>query len=146
MTHRLFQNTILLLITAFMLNSCTKDDDGGNNNGPTIEQESIIGLWYLDYYIENNVLIEEAECNRQLEYQFLANNTYTLTSFAGEDLTNCLPAIIQNGSWEYLGDTTFSLQVNGADNSNEIELNFQDNFTKFIIVRSANLTEVYSRP
>lgn len=145
MTNKIFQNTILLFITVFMLNSCTKDDDGGSSNGPTIAPENIVGLWYLDYYIENNMLTEEVACNRQLEYRFLANNTYTLTSFAGDDIDNCQPAIILNGTWEFIEGTTFSLRVNGDENANEIEVTYQDNFTKFIIVRSSNLTEVYSR-
>lgn len=145
MTHKIFHNFIFILITVITLNSCTQDDDGAVNNSTPIEQESIVGLWSLDYYIENNILTEEVECSRQLEYKFLANSTYTLTSFAGDDLNNCQPAVIINGTWDFLGDTTFSLLVNGDVNAEEIELTYQDNFTKFTIVRSMNLTEVYSR-
>lgn len=145
MTNKILNNFIFGLITVITFNSCTQNDDGAINNTTPNEQKSIVGLWFLDYYIENNILIEEVECNRQLAYKFLSNNTYTLTSFAGDDLDNCQPAVIINGTWEFVDDTTFSLLVNGAVNAEEIEITFQDNFTKYTILRSANLTEVYSR-
>ncbi|NBC58393.1 MAG: hypothetical protein GVY05_08950 [Bacteroidetes bacterium] len=133
-------NYLTILFVALSLLSCTQDDDT-----PPIEQTSIVGTWFLDFYIENSILTEEIECSRQLEFTFLANNTYTLTSFAGDNLNNCQTSIIINGTWEFIDNTTLSLLVNGDEDAEEIELTFQDNFSKFTIVRSANLTEVYSR-
>ena len=133
-------NTFTMLFIAITFMACTQDDDT-----PPVEQTSIVGTWFLDFYVENNILTVEIECNRQIEFKFLGNNTYTLTTFAGDDLNNCQPAVTFNGTWEFLGDSTFSLLVNGDENADEIVLTFQDNFTKFTIVRSANLTEVYSR-
>ena len=68
-----------------------------------------------------------------------------MTTFAGDDINNCLTALIINGTWQYLGDNEFSLLVNGDTTAEEITITYQDNFTSFMIVRSAMLTEVYER-
>ena len=125
--------------------SCTKNDDSSTPPAIPLEQTSLVGTWNLDYYLENGSLVEEPLCNRQLKYKFLANNTYTLTTFAGEEINSCVEAIIINGTWEYLGDNQFSLLINGDTTADEVTITYQDNFTSFTIVRSSTLTEVYER-
>ncbi len=131
------------IVLSMVLLNCTNDDDSSPQ--PSIVQTSIVGTWDLDYYLENGTLVEEIQCNRQLKYKFLSNGAYTLTTFAGDDINNCLTALIINGTWEYLGDNEFSLLVNGDTTAEEITITYQDNFTSFMIVRSAMLTEVYER-
>lgn len=139
MMKKIIINNLIVMI-AFVTVSCTQDDDGGNRI-----TGDIIGTWDLDYYVENGELIEDIKCNEQLEYRFLNNGTFTLTSFAGDDFNNCREAITLNGTWEFVGDATFELLVNGEESTEEIRLTFHNNFTKFSIIRSAQLTEVYSR-
>lgn len=134
---------IITIVLSMVLFNCTNDDDSSPQ--PNVEQTSIVGTWNLDYYLENGILVEEIQCNRQLKYKFLSNNTYTLTTFAGDNINNCLTALIINGTWEYLGGNEFSLLVNGDTTAEEITITYQDNFTSFMIVRSAMLTEVYER-
>lgn len=134
---------IRTIVLSMVLLNCTTDDDSSPQ--PNVEQTSIVGTWNLDYYLENGILVEEIQCNRQLKYKFLSNNTYTLTTFAGDNINNCLTALIINGTWEYLGGNEFSLLVNGDTTAEEITITYQDNFTSFMIVRSAMLTEVYER-
>ena len=134
---------LIPIVLSMVLFNCTNDDDSSPQ--PNVEQTSIVGTWNLDYYLENGTLVEEIQCNRQLKYKFLSNNTYTLTTFAGDNINNCLTALIINGTWEYLGGNEFSLLVNGDTTAEEITITYQDNFTSFMIVRSAMLTEVYER-
>ena len=134
---------LIPIVLSMVLLNCTTDDDSSPQ--PNVEQTSIVGTWNLDYYLENGILVEEIQCNRQLKYKFLSNNTYTLTTFAGDNINNCLTALIINGTWEYLGGNEFSLLVNGDTTAEEITITYQDNFTSFMIVRSAMLTEVYER-
>ncbi len=131
------------IILSMVLLNCTNDDDPSPQ--PNIVQTSIVGTWNLDYYLENGILVEEIQCNRQLKYKFLSNETYTLTTFAGDNINNCLTALIMNGTWQYLGENEFSLLVNGDSTAEEITITYQDNFSNFKIVRSATLTEVYER-
>lgn len=133
----------ITIVLSMVMFNCTNDDDSSSQ--PDIEQTSIVGTWNLDYYLENGILVEEIQCNRQLKYKFLSNNTYTLTTFAGDNINNCLTALIINGTWEYLGDNEFTLLVNGDTTAEEITITYQDNFTSFMIVKSAMLTEVYER-
>ncbi|MGS2737876.1 hypothetical protein [Sinomicrobium pectinilyticum] len=139
MVKKIIINNMIIMI-AFVIVSCTEDDDGGNRITGVI-----IGFWDLDYYVENSDLIEDIKCNGQLEYRFFNNGTYTLTSFAGDDLNNCQKAAVLNGTWEFVGRATFELLVNRSESTEEIRLVFHNNFTKFSIVQSAGLTEVHSR-
>ena len=141
----LLRIAIIAIFTALLAFACTKNDDSSGPNNPPMEETSIVGIWIMDYYLENGSITEDIQCNRQLKYKFSANNTYTFTSYAGEDLNNCVEAIIVNGTWDYLGENQFTLLINGDTTAEEVTITYQDNFTSFTIVRSSNLTEVYER-
>lgn len=121
--------------------NCSRDDD---NSGPQ-GTNNLFGTWNLDYYVNNGQLVEEIVCNEQITYIFSSNGTYSKTTFAGEGATNCEVALIVKGKWENLGDNQFQLTPNGSNANEQLNITFQDNFTKFTITRSNTFFEVFSK-
>ncbi|CAM4248799.1 hypothetical protein [Gillisia hiemivivida] len=132
---------ILLAFPVLFFTSCSGDDD----SAPPIETTSLFGTWDLDYYIQNNDVIENISCNDQITYNFTNTKTYTKTTFAGEGSTRCVVAVIVNGTWENLGDNQFRLTPNGSSSNQNLTITFLDSFRKFSIKYNTNFTEVYAK-
>ena len=136
---------ILLSVTIFLLIlGCSKDDDGPTG-GTTKPSTDLIGIWELDYYIENGALTEEIICDELVEFVFLTNGNYTETTFSGEETSNCVKAVQINGTWADLGSNNYELTPNGGIAGPTLSITFHDNFTKFIFEVNTNRTEVYTK-
>lgn len=131
----------LLALPVLFFTSCSSDDD----STPPIETTSLYGTWNLDYYIQNNDIIENITCNDQITYTFTNTKTYTKTTFAGDTSVNCAVAVIVNGTWENLGENQFRLTPNGSSNNQTLTITFLDNFRKFSVKYNTNFTEVYAK-
>ncbi|MGB5436969.1 MAG: hypothetical protein WBM98_13835 [Maribacter sp.] len=134
--------TISLLALIILMPNCSRDDDGPSTPSGT---NNLYGTWNLDYYINNSQLVEEIVCNEQVTYVFSSNGSYSKTTFAGEGSTNCDVAVILKGKWENLGDNIFQLTPNGSTGNENLDITFQDNFTKFTITYGNGLVEVFSK-
>ena len=136
---KIFLLSASILVLVF---GCSKDDDGptGTITPPSTD---LIGTWNLDYYIENGTLTEEIICDELVEYVFSSNGSYTQTTFAGSETTDCVTAVQINGTWEDLGDNDYQLTPNGGSTGSALSITFQDSFTKFVYTVSATRTEVF---
>ncbi len=138
------KKTLLILLISLpilLFTSCSGDDD----STPPVETTSLFGTWDIDYYIQNNDVVEDISCNDQITYTFTNTKTYTKTTFAGEGSANCVVAVIVNGTWENLGDNQFRLTPNGGSSNQNLTINFLDSFRKFSIKYNTNYTEVYAK-
>ena len=138
----------IILLTAsilFLTFGCSKDDDGPTGSSTPAPSIDLIGTWNLDYYIDNGALTEEIMCSEQVQYVFSNNLTYTQTTFAGTGTSNCLTAVVINGIWSNTGGNDYQLTQNGGSNPQTLNISFQDNFTKFILVVSPTRTEVFAK-
>lgn len=133
----------LLLILAVSLTSCSREDDAPSE--PTQSTTGLIGTWDLDFYVEGGTLVEEIVCSEQVTYVFSKDSRYTKTTYAGEGATSCKLAVIVNGTWANLSDNQYALTPNGSETEENLNITFQDSFTKFTIVYSGTYTEVYSK-
>ena len=131
---------LTLLATSLLLINCSKDDEN-----VTPLATNLFGTWNLDYYVTNGQLVEDIICKEQVTYSFSSNETYTKTTFAGDGSSNCVVAVIINGTWENLSDNEYQLVPNGSNVNEFLNITFQDNFTKFSIVYNSSYTEVYSK-
>jgi hypothetical protein len=129
-----------LLAVGLILTNCSQNDDD-----ISVSTTGLFGTWDLDFYIENGQLVEEIPCDEKVTYVFLKNSNYTKTTYAGEGSTNCVVAIILNGTWENTGDNEYELTPNGSDVNENLTIVFQDEFTKFTLLQSDNYTEVYTK-
>ena len=136
----LLTGIIGLLVLSF---SCSKDDDAPVVT-PTLSTD-LIGTWVLDYYIDGGNLTEEIICSEQIKYVFSKDGKYTKTTFAGDGTTDCSLAVVINGTWKDLGSNSYELTPNGGTAGPALNINFKDNFKKFISVVSATRTEVFSK-
>ena len=135
---KIFSILIVLGIGIALIN-CSKDEDD-----PIIPNSSkFYGTWILDYYVSDGQLVEDIMCNEQIRYSFSANETYTKTTFSGDGSSNCVVAVIVNGTWENLGENKYRLIPNGSTTDEVLDIVYKDNFTKFIINYSIDYTEVY---
>lgn len=132
---------LLLILPALFFSSCSGSDD----SGPPIETTSLYGTWDMDYFIQNGDVIENIDCNNQITYKFTNTKSYTKTTYAGEGTTNCVVAVIVNGSWENLGENRFKLSPNGSSADQNITIKFLDDYSKFSIKYSDNYTEVFAK-
>ncbi len=132
---------VSILAISITVVNCSKDDD----KTPVIDTSSLYGVWNLDYFIENGQLVEDISCNKKVTYVFLSDGKYSKTTYAGEGSTNCATAVVIYGVWEGLGDNLYQLSPNGSSVSENLNISFQDNFTKFTIVYSSSYTEVYTK-
>lgn len=133
---------ILALIVGLSLSfeSCSKDD-----SEPKPDASVIFGRWNLDYYVKDGALVEDIVCNEQKTYSFVSNKTYTKTSYAGDGTTNCVVAVIINGTFEIIDTNEYRLIPNGNDTDEILYITFLDNNTKFKIEYDNSYTEVYSK-
>ncbi len=129
----------LLSVSLFLTNCSQNDDD------IPVGTTGLFGTWELDFYIQNGQLVEEIPCDEKVTYVFLKNSNYTKTTYAGDGSTKCVVAVILNGTWKNTGDNEYELTPNGSDVNETLTIVFQDQFTKFTLLRSANYTEVYTK-
>lgn len=134
--------TLCLLATVVVFTNCSRDDDAPSE---PVGTNKLLGTWELDYYVNNGQLVEEIVCSEQVTYVFSSNGSYSKTTFAGEGSTNCEVAVILKGTWENLGDNLFQLTPNGSSTNQQLNLTFQDSYTKFTITYSGTFSEVYSK-
>lgn len=134
--------TISLLAGLLLVTNCSRDDDGDSKPTGT---NNLFGTWNLDYYINSGQLVEEIVCGEQVTYVFSSNGSYSKTTFAGEGIANCQVAVIVKGTWENLGDKQFQLTPNGSTTNEQLNISFQDNFTKFTITYNSAYLEVFSK-
>lgn len=132
---------ILLVFPVLFFTSCSGDDD----SAPPIETTNLYGTWELDYFVRNGSVTEDIACNNLVTYVFTNARTYTKTTFAGEGFSNCVVAVIVNGTWENLGENQFKLTPNGSSAAQTLNIIFQDLNKKFSIVFNSSYTEVYTK-
>lgn len=137
---------IMLLASIIFITflGCSKDDDGVKTTTPPVSTD-LIGTWSLDYFIQDNALTEEINCDEQVKYVFASNKTYTKTTFSGMGTSGCVVAVIINGTWIDQGTNNYELTPNGGSAGPTLNITFQDNFTKFIFEVSATRTEVFAK-
>lgn len=102
-----------LTFASFSFISCSGDDDGDRD----VVDNDLYGTWTIDYILVNGVITEDANlvCSQLLKYRFRNNDTYELTTFAGDDNTDCDESATAYGQWEYLEDDQFLIYPNGVD-------------------------------
>lgn len=133
-------NLLLSIICITLLTfSCSKDDD----RVPVAS--NIIGTWNLDYYIDSGTLHEEIICDELVQYIFLSNGNYSETTFAGDTTSDCVTAVVINGTWENTSGTNYDLTPNAGNSGSTLSITFQDDFRKFTSNVSATRTEVFAK-
>jgi hypothetical protein len=131
---------LFVMICGLTLVSCSGDDSPA---APPIETTKIVGTWELDYYVENGILEEDVACDDKITYSFTNTKTYTKTTFAEDDNSTCVTAVVVNGKWEYMDGNQFKLTPNGSSSNESLNVSFLDNYTKFQVKISSTYTEIY---
>ncbi|MGM0634823.1 MAG: lipocalin family protein [Bacteroidota bacterium] len=134
-------NLILILAAVFTFSSCSSDDDGG----VTQESTSLFGTWELDFMVINGETILDIPCEDQVRYSFTSNFTYTQTNFTGEDLDNCEVASTVNGEWENIENDELILSPIGANQPENLDIEFTQNAQRFRVFYSNGDEEVFEK-
>ena len=98
-----------LAFTALGFVSCSSDDDN-----PDVLNDRLYGTWESDYKVVNGQHSTFTTCSEKVEYHFNNNGTFTLQTFTGEDIDNCLEDTQTSGSWQYLGGDNYLIHVNSV--------------------------------
>ncbi|WP_127845540.1 lipocalin family protein [Psychroflexus aestuariivivens] len=136
--------TSLVLLVAIFTISCSSDDDGGPS-GPTVSND-LYGTWSLNYYQEDGTLVNQIECEEDIEYRFVSDQTYSKTTFSENENSNCETALIINGDWEIIDEENILLMPSSSTQPEEnINFNLINEGEELEIFRSGNRLEVYNK-
>lgn len=98
-----------LTFTALGFVSCSGDDDSSD-----VVNDRIYGTWESDYKVVGGQHTAFTTCGEKVEYNFSNNGTYSLQTFTGEDVDNCLEDTQSSGRWEYLGNDNYLIHLNSV--------------------------------
>lgn len=101
---------VMLAFVSFNFISCSGDDDGGD-----VVSNHIYGTWVSQYAVINGTHVDPTSCADVLEYKFRNNGTFTLQTFTGDDLDDCLDDVLSAGQWEYLGESNYLIYLNNVE-------------------------------
>lgn len=110
---------ISILIVAISLKSCSSSDSD------EIKYEGdIIGKWRLSQLFINNEDQQISECEKKMTLEVFQNGTYIETDYLyNETDTECILYDVFNGTWENLGNSTYTMS---SLNTASIKVTFQN--------------------
>ena len=134
---------MLLLVSSQVFVNCG-DDDGPAP--PPEEFTRLLGTWDLEIIQEDGQPVNlEPSCAEQLRFEFRDDNTFTRTTFAGEDENNCQVSTTANGTWRVLEGDNYEIKFNSESDGTPLRLNFTSDNDRFTINTTATTAQIFRK-
>ena len=133
---------MLLLVGSQVFVNCGDDDSPAP---PSEEFTRLLGVWEVDQVlVQGQDPVFDPSCMDQLRLEFREDGTFTETTFAGENPSECTEAVNRNGEWQSTGGDVYQRTFVGGQPMS-VTYTFVDNDSKFTFDAGANKRLVFEK-